>query len=83
MNTGLTPQETIAILEQDMRAVVEHQRVLSGLVDVVLEAEDERARENRLLRARVATLESEKAALLACHAELQAALKRIIQECRA
>ncbi len=77
----LTLEQELLLLRQDARIILENQTALSeqqrtmgGLIDLLLETDDEQIRQIR-------RLESEKAALLAANQELQMALQRIVREC--
>ena len=70
----LSPDQELIILRQDVRNAIEAQRVLGGVLETLMEADDEKTQQIR-------RLESEKAALLAANEELQQALRRIVLEC--
>ncbi len=76
----LTLEQELLLLRQDARIILENQaalcdqqRTMGGLIDLLLETDDEQIKQIR-------RLESEKAALLAANQELQMALQRIVKE---
>ena len=69
----MSAAQELLLLQQDVRIISEHQRVLGGLIDVLLEQDD-------YITQQIRRLESEKAALLAANEELQQALRRVCME---